>query len=179
MSRYFIAIDLPAPLREELLGITVGLPGTRWVDEDSLHLTLRFLGDVSGATIRDTVTALARIRMEPFEVQLGGIGFFPPRGEAEVLWLGVDRSAPLEHLRKLVDTCSTRLGIEPDRRRWVPHVTLARLDDAPIGRLQAFAADHALYRPAPFRVESFTLFSSQTLPTGAVYAREQVFVLRA
>ena len=112
MSRYFVAIDLPAPLREELLEITVGLPGTRWVDEDALHLTLRFLGDVSGATLRDTVTALARIRMEPFEVQLGGIGFFPPRGEAEVLWLGVERSAPLENLRKLADESVVLSGPE-------------------------------------------------------------------
>ena len=95
MSRYFVALDLPVALREELLGLTVGLPGTRWVDEDQLHLTLRFLGDVNGAVLRDLTTALGRIRAEPFTVQLGGVGFFPPRGEAEVLWLGVEKSPEL------------------------------------------------------------------------------------
>ncbi len=178
MQRLFVAIDLPEDIKDELVGIAFGVPGARWVDPDSLHVTLRFLGEVNGTTVQDLGTRLGRLEVEPFEIRLGDVGFFPPRGPTEVLWIGVEKSEPLEHLRKKVDQIATRLGIEADRRKWIPHVTLARLDEAPESRLARFAAEHSLYRSRPFMVEQITLFSSRLLSTGAQYQREAVFVLR-
>ncbi len=178
MQRLFVAIDLPEPIKDDLIGIAFGVPGARWTDPDSLHLTLRFLGDVNGTVANDLQTRLARLKVEPFELRLADIGFFPPRGPAEVLWVGVEKNEPLEALRRQVDQTATRLGIEPDRRKWVPHVTLARLDEAPESRLARFAAEHSLYKSPPFLVEQLTLFSSRLLTTGARYQREAVFVLR-
>ncbi|MFO0748690.1 MAG: 2'-5' RNA ligase family protein [Myxococcota bacterium] len=95
------------------------------------------------------------------------------------MWVGVEKSEPLEHLRKkLVDSIATRMGIEPDRRKWMPHVTLARLDDAPESRLARFAAENSLYKSRYFDVEQLTLWSSRILTSGAQYQREAVFVLR-
>lgn len=178
MNRLFVAIDLPEDLKDELVGIAFGVPGARWVDPDTLHLTLRFLGEVNGTVARDLGTRLDKLKIEPFTLRLADIGFFPPRGPAENLWVGVEKSEPLEHLRKSVDQNATRLGIEPDRRKWVPHVTLARLDEAPESRLARFAAEHSLYKSPPFEVGAITLYSSRLLTTGAVYQREAVFVLR-
>lgn len=179
MLRLFVAIELPEDIKDELVGIAFGVPGARWVDPDSLHLTLRFLGEVNGTVAQDLGTRLSRLDVAPFEMRLADVGFFPPRGPAEVLWIGVDKSEPLEHLRRLVDQAATRLGIEPDRRKWTPHVTLARLDDAPESRLARFAAEHSLYRSKSFTVDRMTLFSSRLLSTGARYQREAVFVLRS
>lgn len=179
MNRLFVAIELPEDVKDELVGIAFGVPGARWVDPDTLHLTLRFLGEVNGTVAADLGTRLAKLKTEPFPIRLADIGFFPPRGPAENLWVGVEKSEPLEQLRKTIDGHATRLGIEPDRRKWVPHVTLARLDDAPESRLARFAAEHSLYKSRWFDVEQLTLYSSRLLTNGALYQREAVFVLRA
>ena len=176
---YFVALDLPSDVREELMLIGSGVPGARWIDEDQLHLTLRYLGEVDGATLRDLTSALLRLEVEPFELQLHGIGFFPPRGEPEVLWVGANQSPPLHHLRARVDQLATRFGVTPDRRRYTPHVTLARLREAPASRLARFAMEHALWKSRVFQAESFSLYSSRRRPEGALYERQAVVLIRA
>ncbi len=168
---YFIALDLPLDVREELMLIASGVPGASWVDEDQLHLTLRYLGEIDGAVLRDLQGALARLEPEPFELRLQGIGFFPPRGEPEVLWVGVDKCPELHELRQRVDTLATRMGVKPDRRRFAPHVTLARLKDAPDSRLARFAVEHALFKSRVFSPRSLSLYASHRRPTGAEYRR--------
>jgi len=177
-GRLFVAVQLPADVREELMLIASGVPGAHWTEEDNLHLTIRFLGEVDGTKARDLATALRRLEIPPFELTLSGIGFFPPRGEAEVLWMGVEKSEPLEHLRQRVDSTATRLGIPQDRKRWVPHVTLARLHDAPRTRLQWFAAGQNLWKSRAFQVQAMVLMSSTLRPSGAVYQCEELFPFR-
>ncbi|TNF26569.1 MAG: RNA 2',3'-cyclic phosphodiesterase [Deltaproteobacteria bacterium] len=177
MIRTFIAIDLPEDVRDELLGMQHGVPGARWVDDDQLHLTLRFVGDVDGAALRDLMGALSRVEADAFELTLGGAGFFPPRGPQRVLWIGVERSAPLDALQRTVSGVATRLGHAPDRKKWAPHVTLARLDGAPSNRVARFVAERALYRSRTFAVDAFHLYSSQLHPKGAIYTLEESFPL--
>ncbi len=175
---YFIAVDLPLEVRDELMLIAAGVPGAHWVDEEQLHLTLRYLGEIDGLLLRNLQVALERIEAPSFVLQLQGIGFFPPRGEPEVLWVGVDKSQPLMDLRQRIDSLATRLGVPADRRRYSPHVTLARLHDAPDSRLARFAMEQALFKSTPFTPASFSLYASRRLPTGAEYQRIAAYVLR-
>jgi len=175
---YFVALDLPTAVREELMLIASGVPGAHWVDEERLHLTLRYLGPVDGQVLRDLQGALSRIEVEPFALQLQGIGFFPPRGAPENLWVGVVRNEALERLRARIDSLATRLGVTPDRRRYTPHVTLARLHDAPASRLARYAAGQALWKSPSFVPASFSLYSSHRRPDGTVYQRELLVPIR-
>lgn len=172
-QRLFVAIDLPEEVTESLERICVGLPGARWNDPEQYHLTLRFIGEVDGLVYRDIEAGLAEVDFEPFTLSLQGFGHFPPRGEPKVLWAGVTPTDPIEPLRRAVDRVVNAAGVQPERRKFSPHVTVARFPyGAPIQRLQRFLAGHALYRSEPFLVESFHLYSSQLHHDGALHTLE-------
>jgi 2'-5' RNA ligase len=177
-DRMFIAIELPSDVREAILQIEAGVPGAYWYEDDQLHLTVRYLGRIDGRKAESVAMAMRRLEPPPFELALSGVGFFPPRGEVESLWVGVDKSPELERLRARVDGVATKLGIEPDRRRYMPHVTIARTENVHEGRLADFLAGHALWKSRTFRVDSLTLFSSRDRDWGPEYQREEVFLLR-
>lgn len=177
--RLFVAITFPEHVEDELFGLMFdGLPNARWSDETQLHLTLRFLGDVDGALERDVVTALSRVHADAFELQLSGVGYFPPRGPIRTLWAGVAPSPELDGLRKWVDGQMTRLGVTPDRRRFSPHVTLARLDDPPAARVARYLTDHALFKSPTFEVDAIHLIASRLLDSGPAYTHVASFPLR-
>ncbi len=176
-AAHFIALELPEAVRDQLMEVAGGVPGAYWEEEEQLHLTLRYLGEIDGATRTALFHQLERLHHTAFELALNGFGFFPPRGEPDSLWIGVDRSAPLEALRARVDSAATRLGVPTDRRRWIPHVTLARLEGAPESRLVRFAQEHALFRTAPFTPTRMTAFSSHRREWGFEYRREAIFPL--
>jgi 2'-5' RNA ligase len=177
-AAHFIALELPEPIRDQLIAVAGGVPGAYWEEEEQLHLTLRYLGEIDGGTRSALFHQLERLHPAPFELILTGFGFFPPRGEPESLWVGVERSASLEALRARVDATATRLGVPTDRRRWTPHVTLARLEGAPESRLVRFAQENALFRSAPFVPTRMTAFSSHRRDWGFEYRREAIFPLR-
>jgi 2'-5' RNA ligase len=176
-TRLFLALELPEPARDAILELGSGVPGAYWCEEDQLHLTLRFLGDADGLRREALVRGLERTRLERFHLVLKGIGFFPLRGTPESLWLGVERNPVLDGVQSRVDAAATRAGFEKDRHKWSPHVTIARLDEAPESRLVRFATEHALFRVGPFEVDRLTLFSSHRRIWGSEYKREQVFPL--
>lgn len=174
--RLFVAIDLPDPVTDALERLCTGLPGARWTDPDQYHLTLRFVGEVDGLVFRDLDQGLAEIDFEPFTLGLDGFGHFPPRGEPKVLWSGVSPREPVDRLRKAVDRVILDAGVEPARRKFSPHVTVARFTGgAPLGRLQQFLSGHALYRSDPFQVDRFHLYSSQLHPDGAIHTLEATY----
>jgi 2'-5' RNA ligase len=177
-ERMFLALELPADVREAVLQLAVGVPGAYWYEDDQLHLTVRYLGRIDGRKIDSVVSAVRKLELPPFELTLAGVGFFPPRGEVESLWVGVNRSAELERLRSRVDGLATRLGIEPDRRRYQPHVTIARVEGGHAPRMAEFLAGQALWKSRPFKVETLTLFSSRDREWGPEYQREEVFPMR-
>jgi len=174
--RVFVAIDLPAPVIDALERLCTGLPGARWTDPQQYHLTLRFIGEVDGLVLRELDQGLAEIAFEPFTIGLEGIGHFPPRGAPKVLWAGVSPRVPVDRLRKAVDRVVHAASVQPERRKFSPHVTMARFPGgAPIGRLQQFLAGHALYRSEPFTVDRFHLYSSQLHPDGALHTLEATY----
>lgn len=165
MLRLFVGIALPPELKLQLSLICSGVPGARWVDPGNYHLTLRFIGEVDEGLASDIDAALLQVRAPRFEVTLAGVGRFGDR----MLWVGVDKSPPLVHLRDKVESALVRLGLPAETRRYAPHVSLARLRNASEAKLQAFIEAHALFRGAPFAVERFSLVASYLTKSGAIY----------
>ncbi len=175
--RLFAAITLPEDVNDELELFASGLPGARWSPAERRHLTVRFIGEVDGLVYQDVVGALENVQVPRFELSLRGVGHFPPRGAPKTLWAGVDESADLRHLYRRVDRVLVEAGLEPERRKYVPHVTLARLSGTPASRVGAYLSANALYRSRPFQVEGFSLFSSQLFDHGPEYTLEASYEL--
>ena len=177
MPRLFVGIALPESIRERLFLMQGGVPGARWEEQDKLHVTITFIGETDHGTMRGIEDGLVAVQWTSFDLQLRGIGFFPPRGKPRSLWVGIADPSPLLPLKAKVDRILSDLGIEPDPRRFTPHVTLARLRDAPRDKVMQFIGDHSLFQTEPFSVASFKLFSSVRSPKGSRYRVEAAFPL--
>ena len=169
MHRLFVAIRPPAIVRAQLLAAMGGVSGARWQDEDQIHLTLRFIGEVDRHRAEDVHAALGAVHHPRFDIALAGVGAFDRRGEPTVLWAGVAPQEPLKILHKKVDQAIARIGLEPERRAYAPHITLARLPygSGPVG---GFLETAGRLASPPFPVEEFRLYESRLTPDGAVYA---------
>lgn len=179
MVRLFVAIDLPAAVRERLASLCAGVPGARWVAAENMHLTLRFIGEVEYGQAEDIDAALMQVRADPFEIELDGVGVFGKPNVARTLWAGVRKSDALSRLRDKVEAAACRAGVPPEERKFSPHVTLARLRRAPAARLQRFIADNAAYLSGPIPVDRFVLYSSFLSASGAIHTAEAEYALSA
>jgi len=177
MYRLFVSVELPDGIKQSLGRICDDVPGARWLEADEMHLTVRFIGEVDGVVFDDVVHALDDVRLPPFELALRGVGHFPPRGEPRVLWAGLERSAELKTLHDKVESAVVRAGVEPERRKFSPHVTLARLKGTPERAVGGFIALNGLYRSEPFAVDEFHLYSSRLSAKRAVHRAEASYAL--
>lgn len=177
MVRLFVAIDLPKEVRRDLSFLCCGLPGARWVPEEQIHLTLRFIGEVDGAVFQDIKAGLEDVKHAPFPMRLQGLGFFPPRKSPRVLWAGIEKNDALVQLRNRAEAVLVRCGLAPETRKFAPHVTLARLTNTPVGRLANFLAGNGLYATEPFMVDAFHLYSSFLTSKGAFHQVESSYGL--
>ena len=175
--RLFIAIRPPEPVRDRLVDAMEGIEGARWVDEENLHLTLRFVGEVERPAANDLAAALGRIAWPRFSLQIEGVGHFKRRGQATALWARVPASDPLEGLRQKIEAACEAAGLGRETRRFTPHVTLARLNrsSGPIGGWLSAFGD---IRAGPWEVTEFVLYESHLGHTGAFYEPVTVFGLR-
>ena len=178
MIRLFVAIELPETVRDRLVGLQGGVPGARWLTDDQLHLTLRFIGEVTEDVGHDIDDALLTIRAPAFELELSGVGEFGGNN-SRALWAGVRANGALVHLQKKVETALQRIGLEPETRKFSPHVTLARLKAAPREKVMQFLSHYGLFASGPFKVERFVLFSSHQGSGGSIYHAERVYPLDA
>ena len=170
--RLFVALDLPWPLKERLSGLAGGLPGAKWVPPANYHLTLRFIGETPAHRAEEVDLALSGLRAEGFSLSLAGLGTFAKSGRPTAIWVGVERNPKLDRLQNKIETALQRIGLEPERRRFAPHVSLARLDGISEQKLAAYVQAHNLFRAEPMPVEHFTLFSSRLGKEQAVYVAE-------
>ena len=177
MPRLFIAVDLPETIRKNLAGMSFGIPGAKWVSPEQLHLTVRFIGDVDGALFRDIKNILDEVSLTPFSLQLRGVGYFPPRGAPRVLWIGLKKSEPLQLLRKKIDSRLLQVRVEPEGRKFSPHITLARLKNSPVQKIANFLSGNGLFSQEPFLVEDFKLYSSILSSKGAYHRVERIYSL--
>lgn len=177
MHRLFVAIDFPQPARERLSMLCHGLPDCRWVEPAQMHLTVRFIGEVEGSVMLDVREALGTVVSPAFELMLMGVGVFPPRGKPTVLWTGADGGEDLQRLFRRVTRALEPAGIAPEGRKYMPHVTLARLKGTPEKRVAGYMQHNAAFTVPPFPVTEFHLFESTLTAKGALHRKVASYAL--
>ena len=176
--RLFVGLDLPWELRERVSVLAgAGIPGARWVPPENYHVTLRFIGEAPRYLAEEIDHTLAALKAPVFPLTLAGIGTCAKGGRVQSLWVGVERTATLDRLQNKVATALQRCGLDPERRRFQPHLTLARLDNAAEVKLAGFVQAHNLFRAEPVMIEHFTLFSSLLGKEQSVYTAEVEYAL--
>ncbi len=173
MTRLFTAIEIPPEVSLDLTFMQGGIEGARWIDRQNHHLTLRFIGEVDGRLELEIRSALNALRSKPFEVTLKGIGRFGTR-RPRALWAGVEANRHLVDLQLSHERLCQTLGLPPETRNFMPHVTLARLRDTRLNDVECYMQSHSLYRSQPFPVNRIVLYSSKPSRGGGPYAVEAV-----
>jgi 2'-5' RNA ligase len=168
LHRLFVALRPPAATRALLAGLMGGVPGARWQNDDQLHCTLRFIGEVDHHQAEDVAVALGGVRGEALILSLAPAGTFDRRGHVDTLWVGVQPREAVSLLHDRVDAALRRVGIPPDARTFVPHITIARFarSAAPVAGLAGAIAVPPGHR---FDVHHFGLFESHLGSEGALY----------
>ena len=168
MHRLFVAIRPPGEIRDLIIDVMEDTPELRWVGDEQLHLTLRFIGEVEGPLADDIALALGRIRFDRFEMGIAGAGIFERRNGG-ALWAAVQPKAPVAALAAKIERGCATAGLEPERRAFHPHITLARWNRRSVAAARAFLArNRALATPA-FAVDRFILYESRLSRHGAHY----------
>ena len=179
--RAFIAIDLPEPLRAALADAQQSFRSAcreaRWTRPEGIHLTLKFLGEISDAQTKQVVEAMTQTgAFEPFTVEVKGFGFFPQAHRPRVLWAGVAAPPALAGLAARVEGHMEKIGFAREDRAFAPHLTLARFQvPRPQPALEAAVAARAAESLGKFEVSDFFLFESKLSPQGAQYRKVMRF----
>lgn len=190
--RAFIAIELPNEVREKLAGTQQRFQSqleapvrksVRWTPPGNIHLTLKFLGDVSTASLPLLIEFLTSesSHHQPFSLAYGGIGAFPNRRHPRVIWAGCEATPELASLQKAIDSGTGQLGFPSDHRLFSAHLTLGRVTQtASQEEVETLAQALGRTKPEPsdsFTVDRFHLFQSDLRPAGAVYTILKIFFL--
>ena len=176
MPRLFTALEIPREAALSLSLLRGGLPGARWIDVENYHLTLRFIGDVEGHVADEIANALDRVHRPAFHLTLSGVGAFGQK-KPHSIWAGVAPSPELNALQAEIDRICQRLGAPADPRKFVPHVTLARLRNTAPGDVAHYLSARGNFSSLPFRVGRFVLMSSRDSVGGGPYIVEEAWPL--
>ena len=174
MPRLFSGIELPHDIREALDTISQPLPSTRWVHAENLHITLRFIGDVSHPVAREFAANLASIVFDPFTIRINGLGTFGG-AEPRVIFAAIEPTEPIMELARAHETAARRAGLKPESRKFIPHITLARLQSPRIEPIARYLERKGSFMSGPFLISQFALFSSKPVTGGGPYVVEQTF----
>jgi 2'-5' RNA ligase len=168
MHRLFVGIRPPEPIRDLLIDAMDDSADFRWQDDPQLHITLRFIGAVDRHVAGDLADALGRVRSPPFELRIKGIGSFDHRA-AGALWAGLEPKEPVAALAAKVERVCQSVGLEPERRAFHPHITLARWKGQRTRELASFTDRRRDLASESFEVDEFILFESHLSRHGAHY----------
>src|SRR5260370_4893334 len=144
MPRLFTGLDIPAEIGQTLSDLRGGLPGARWIDPENYHVTLRFIGDIDGVAANEIASLLFRVNRKPFEVALQGLSSFGGRKPRAVV-ASIAPSRPLIELQAELERLMQRFGLDPDRRKFTPQVTLARRRHASHQDLADYLSVHGYF----------------------------------
>jgi len=191
--RLFLALDIDPSIRGRIAQFMDGVrgfaPDARWVSAESLHVTLKFIGEWPAERLDELKEAIAGVRSQPAEIKFSGTGFFPTPKSARVFWIGIQAGPELASLAEAVDAATSALGVESEKRAFAPHLTLARTGS---GRPQRVSSDRTspsfrrlqeklVAMPAPafgtMSPREFFLYESKLSPKGAVYTKLASFPL--
>ncbi len=183
LLRAFLAAELPTPLQDKIHAATNGLRQSlrddliRWVPARNVHLTLKFLGDISPSSIELIKQMLLAegAAFPVFDVQVEGLGCYPNARRPRVLWVGLKAPAELASLQRAIEAAAARLGYESEERGFSPHLTIGRVrQNASSGDLQKIRTaleENQIALLGSTRIEAIHLFKSELRPEGSIYTR--------
>jgi 2'-5' RNA ligase len=181
VMRVFIAIDIPEEIRARLAAVQERLrkvfPSPRWVASESIHLTLRFIGEITEKHLEDIDGALGGLTWKPIPISVQGLGFFPGTRSPRVLWAGL-KSSTMEGLAEEINSRLERAGFDGENRAFRAHVTLARSKDTRLeGALVTAAAEFSDTEFGSFVADRYFLYQSSLKTHGAVYTKLKEYLL--
>ena len=179
MPRLFVALPVPDEIADALIPLQSGVPDAHWVPPENFHITLCFAGEVQGGTMRDFEEELSDLAGPRFAVALAGVEQFSTGKQPRALVATVERSERLDWLQQKVVTVARNCGIEIERRKFRPHVTLARFgSNAETGHhLAQFIASFSTFKAGPWIADQFALYSSRRGRSGSIYTEEAAYGL--
>ena len=161
MIRLFVGLDLPKEIAEHVYSLRGGLENAKWQEKEKLHLTLYFIGNIPEDKANDVIQELRSIRFPAFNLSLKEIGYFSIGEIPHHLWVGVEQDDTLKELNKKVENTLKKAGIKnTDKYKFVPHVTLAKLNGTDINETFKYISANNLFHTKPFLVDHFSLFQS-------------------
>jgi RNA 2',3'-cyclic 3'-phosphodiesterase len=178
MPRLFTGLEIPPEVSQSLATLRGGLPGARWIDPENYHVTLRFIGDVDDVVAHEVASMLGRVRRQPFELRVEDLKSFGGRKPRAVV-ATIGPSQAVMELQAEHERLMQRVGLEPEGRKYIPHVTLARLRESSSRQVADYLAVRAPFRSPPFQVGRFVLFSSRASIGGGPYVVEAAYPLAA
>ena len=189
--RLFVGIDIEPAIRERISKFVDVVrnfaPDVRWVNPETFHVTLKFLGETNNT--EEIKRALAQISGSPVTISFRETGYFPSQKQARVFWIGMEADANLPTLHRAVDAATQALGFEGEKGPYRPHLTLARAgsgrpsrtrDDRPNNKLQHLQEKLAALPPPDFgtmTTHEFFLYESKLSPRGAQYTKVERYAL--
>lgn len=177
MKRLFIGIGLPDKVKKETGLLGISLPNSRVVDQEQLHITLRFLGETEGSTNLDIREVLNQICYSKFYIRLKGTGVFPNGKIPRILYSGISPTEEITTLKRKIDNQLVTLAIPREKKKYIPHVTLARLKNSPPKQIGHWLSISSLYQSESFEITSFNLYSSLLTPKGVIHTIEESYPL--
>ena len=178
MPRLFTGLEIPAEIGQTLSGLRGGLPGARWIDPENYHVTLRFIGDIDGVSANEIAMMLARVDRKPFDVTVQGLSSFGGRKPRAVV-ANIAPTRPLIELQAELERLMQRIGLDPEGRKFTPHVALARLHDASSQDVADYLSVRGYFPSKVFTADRFVLFSARASTGGGPYVVEDSYALCA
>lgn len=174
MPRLFTGIELPDEIADTLATLRGGLPGARWANPEDYHITLRFIGDIDGRTARELEDELADARCEPLTITLTGLDSFGG-AKPHSVFASIASTRALSELQGEHERAARRVGLPPERRKFTPHVTLARLRSASVLDVADFLSSRGGFPPISFQPDRFVLYSAREQVGGGPYVVEAAY----
>ena len=178
MPRLFTGLEVPKEIGQALSMLRGGLPGARWIDPENYHITLRFIGDIDDRMAHEIASMLDGMRRRSFEVRFGALQAFGGKKPRAIV-ATVEPVPALIELQAEHERLMQRLGLEPEGRKFTPHVTLARLRDSSSHEVADYLSTRGPVFGSSFHVSRFVLFSSRSSVGGGPYVVEADYPLAA
>ena len=176
MPRLFIALEVPLDITRSLTLLKGGMANARWIDPENYHITLRFIGDVENHMADEIANSLDRVKRAPFEISLSGVGEFGSK-KPHSLYASVKPNAELSQLAGDMERLCQRIGLPAEPRKFVPHITIARLKAPQIEDVAHYLSSRGNFSTQSFKVSRFVLMSSKDSVGGGPYVVEEDYPL--
>ncbi|MBV9557084.1 MAG: RNA 2',3'-cyclic phosphodiesterase [Pseudolabrys sp.] len=178
MPRLFTGIEIPSNVAQTLSMARGGIPGARWIDPQNYHVTMRFIGDVDDDVAHEVASMLGRVKRSAFDLRIDGITSFGGKKPRAIVATVTPSQALLEAQAEQ-ERMMQRIGLEPEGRKYTPHITLARLRDVSSHDVADYLSARGYFPPLSIKVPRFALFSSRASVGGGPYIVEASYPLMA